>query len=205
MRMIELPEAQQAIKAIEPALTQGLLTGTKNWQTLLNEHPDLAVPLDTTTRANFIHNHSCTEIGRLVADTEGVTVADGLGFFGLLVGDVIVLRVKFVGFGAPSNVATKQQKLLARQSFTPDMLMALDGMSAPPTLLTCGYTLEGAEIERIEIRRDCIGHETWSYEIYGGEAVVEPLVIPGLIDTTKPALVTSTRKAAEGESQAESA
>ncbi|MFZ1926261.1 MAG: hypothetical protein WAU42_08985, partial [Solirubrobacteraceae bacterium] len=89
--------------------------------------------------------------------------------------------------------------------FTPEMMLALDGISAPPTLLTCGYTLEGADIERIEVRRDCVGHQTWSYEIYGGEAVVEPLVIPGLIDTTKPAIVTSTRKAMEGESHAESA
>jgi hypothetical protein len=203
--MIELAEAQDAIKPIEPALVEGLTKAAENWETLLNDHPALALPLDATTRANFIHNHACSEVAHLTADVDGVALAEGLGFFAVLIGSDIVLRMKFVGYGAPSNVATRQQKLLAQQSFTPEMLLALDGIPAPPTLLTCGYTLEGAAIGRIEIRRDCIGHQTWSYDIYGGEAIVEPLVIPGMIDTTKPAIVTSTRKAMEGESRAESA
>jgi hypothetical protein len=203
--MVELPYAQDAIKPIEPTLVEGLTKAAENWETLLSEHPALALPLDATTRANFIHNHACSEVAHLTADADGVTLAEGLGFFALLIGSDIILRMKFVGYGAPSNVATRQQKLLAKQSFTPEMLLALDGIPAPPTLLTCGYTLEGAAIGRIEIRRDCIGHQTWSYDIYGGEAIVEPLVIPGMIDTTKPAIVTSTRKAMEGESHAESA
>jgi hypothetical protein len=201
--MIELTAAQDAIKPIEAALTEGLKKAAKSWETLLNERPALALPLNTTTRANFIHDHACSEVTQLTADAAGVKVADGLQFFALMVGDDILLRMKYVGFGAPRNYATEQQKLLARQAFTPDMVLALDGITAPPTLLTCGYTLEGAAIDRIEIRRDCAGHQTWSYDIYGGEAIIEPLVIPGLIDTTKPAIVTSTRKAAEGESHAD--
>lgn len=201
--VIELNEAQPAIKPIETALTAGLTKGAENWTTLLADRPDLALPLDSTTRANFIHNHACSEIATLTADVEGVRIADGLKFFALLIGDDILLRMKFVGFGAPSNVATVQQKNLARQAFSPEMMTALDGISAPPTLLTCGYTLDAGAIGRIEIRRDCIGHPTWSYDIYGGEAIVEPLVIPGMVDTTKPAIVTSTRKAMEGESHAD--
>jgi hypothetical protein len=201
--VVELPAAQDAIKPIESALTAGLRKAAENWETLLTEHAALAVPLDTTTRANFIHNHACAEIAQLVADHNNVKLAEGLGFFALLIGDDIMLRLKFVGYGTPQNVATKQQKLLAKQSFTPEMVLALDGISKPPTLLTCGYTLEGVAIGRIEIRRDCTGQQTWSYDIYGGEAIIEPLVIPGLIDTTKPAIVTSTRKAMEDESQAD--
>lgn len=203
--VIELMAAQQAIKPIEPALTDGLTMAAGRWETLLNERPELAHPLDATTRANFIHDHACSEVEQRIADVEGVQVADGLGFFALYVGTEILLRLKFVGYGAPRNYPTGQQKLLARQSFTEDMLMALDGIEAPPTLLTCGYTLEGVAIGRIEVRRDCEGHPTWSYDIYGGEAIIEPLVIPGMADTTKPAIVTSGRKAAEGGSQIGSA
>jgi hypothetical protein len=201
--MIELTEAQEAIKPIEPALVNGLTKAAENWEKLLQEQPELALPLDATTRANFIHDHACAEVTHLTADADGVKLADGLGFFAILVGEDIMLRMKFVGDGAPRNVATGQQKLLARQAFTPEMILALDGIQAPPTLLTCGYTLEGVAIGRIEIRRDCTGHPTWNYDIYGGEAIVEPLVIPGLTDTTKPAIVTSTRKATEGESHAD--
>ena len=55
------------------------------------------------------------------------------------------------------------------------MMLALAGDSAltPPTLLTCGYTLDGDKIGRIVVRRDCIGHPPWHYEIYGGRTAVE--------------------------------
>jgi hypothetical protein len=204
MTMIQLATAQEAIEPIEPALTEGLTEAAANWETLLTKHSDLALPLDTTARAKFIHNHACAGITQRTTDVAGVKVADRLRFFALLVGDEIMLRLKYVGSGAPRNYPTGQQKRLARQSFTPEMLLTLDGMQAPPTLLTCGYTLEGAEIGRIEIRRDCEGHEPWRYDIYGGEALAEPLTLPGMADTTKPAIVTSTRKKPmEGEPRAD--
>jgi hypothetical protein len=204
--MIELIAARTAIEPVEDILVEGMLAGGTNWKTLLDERPDLAAPLNARTRANFIHNHGCTVISQRAETVDGVRIADGLGFFAMLVGDEILLRVKFVGYGAPSNVSTEQQRRLARQTFTPEMMGTLDGIAAPPTLLTCGYTLEGADINRIEIRRECVGHQPWSYDIYGGEAVSEPLIIPGLADTTKPAIVTSTRReAVDGRAHAKQA
>jgi hypothetical protein len=65
-------------------------------------------------------------------------------------------------------------------------------------MLTCGYTLDdGIELARVEIRRDCKGHQPWSFDIYGGEAVAEPLVFPGMTDTTRPATVTSIKEVAK--------
>jgi len=199
--MIELVDAQHAIKPIEPALTEGLKKAAKSWETLLNDHSALALPLNPTTRANFIHDHACSEVAQLTADVAGIQVADGLQFFALRVGDDILLRMKYVGFGAPRNYATEQQKLLARQSFTQEMIVALDGITAPPTLLTCGYTIDGDEIGRVEIRRDCKSHVSWSYDIYGGSAVIAPQALPGMDDTARPAKITR-KIAAEGEDAA---
>jgi hypothetical protein len=203
--MIELRDAQRAIEPIQSALIEGLTTASKRWQRLLTKTPELGLPLDATTRACFIHNHACSEVTQLTAEHSNVTLPEKLDFFALLVGDEILLRLKFVGGGAPRNYPTGQQRQLSRQEFTPEIMVTLDGISAPPTLLTCGYTLDTAAIGRIEIRRDCIGRQPWNYDIYGGEAVAEPLVIPTMTDTTKPAIVTSTRKALEGESHAEKA
>jgi hypothetical protein len=203
--MIELRDAQRDIEPLQSALIQGLTTASGRWQRLLTETPDLGLPLDTTTRACFIHNHACSEIAHLTAGISNVTLPEKLDFFALLVGDGILLRLKFVGGGTPRNYPTGQQRQLSRQEFTPEIMVTLEGVSAPPTLLTCGYALDAAAIGRIEIRRDCVGHQPWNYDIYGGEAVAEPLVIATLTDSTKPAIVTSTRKALEGESHAEQA
>ena len=203
--MVELSEAREAIKPIEPALIKGLKTAAEKWQWLHEEKPELVVPLDTTTRAKFLHNHGCSEIALITAEVPNVRVAEHLDFFALHVGDDILLRVKFVGRGMPHNYPTQRQKELAKQQFSGDLMLSLDGITDAPTLLTCGYTLDTVDIDRIEIRRDCVGHLPWNYDIYGGEAIVEPLVIPGMTDTTKPAIVTSKRIAAEGETHAESA
>lgn len=193
--MVEMDDARARLSALEPLLRDAHTAAVANWAKFLEEKPELARPFDATARANFIHCHIAAEVERLVDDVSGVTVADGLGFFGLWVDGRILLRFKFVGHGQPHNVATTQQKLLARQTYTEDMMLTLAGDSAfdPPTLLTCGYTLDGDQVGRIEIRRDCVGHLPWHYDIYGGEAVVQPIVMDGLADTARPAKVTSTK------------
>lgn len=135
---------------------------------------------------------------------------DRLGFFAVRIGSYILLRFKYVGNdGGPHNVATRQQRLLARQTYDEEMALALNGdvSLAPPTLLTCGYTLtDRAEVDRIEIRRDCDGHLPWMYDIYGGGVVNEPIFIDGMADEAKPATVTSSGETQrKDESEAESA
>lgn len=206
--VIELHRARERIKPLEALLSASHEAAAKIWRETLTERPKFALPLDKTTRANILHNHLEAEVARRVEPLTNVAVADGLGFFALRIDEYILIRLKYVGCdGAPHNVATTQQRLLARQTYDEDMVMALNGdlTMAPPTLLTCGYTLtDEHELGRIEIRRDCKGHLPWRYEIYGGSAIVEPIFIDGMADDTKPAVITSERKR-KGQGEAESA
>jgi hypothetical protein len=198
--LIDAGAAREKIKAIEPVLINAHEVGAERWFELVTEQPHLARSLSTTTRAGFLHDHICPEVETGVADFDGIYPTEALGFFGVRIDSEILLRLKYVGQGMPSNVATTQQKLLARQKYDDGMreALGLDPAMAPPTLLTCGYTLGDGEISHIEIRCDCKGKQPWSFEIYGGEAAAEPLQFTGTQDMSLPAAVTSSRdKAAE--------
>jgi hypothetical protein len=190
--LMELRAAKAQLEFVEPILIGAGKTSTARWFELVSDRPDLARSLKARTRANFIHDHFCTEIDQGVAELSGVHATEAGGFFTLIVGTEILLRPKYLGQGVPSNVATVVQKELAKQEFNEDLLEAL-GLSAPPTLLTSGYTLGDGQLGHIEIRRECKGTQPWKYEIYGGEATAEPLTFQGLGDQTKPAKVKSNR------------
>lgn len=194
--MIELSAAQGRIEPIRQPLTEGTKAAVAIWANMLDKRSDLARPLDATARANFLHCHIRSEVERRVTDVAGVEATNCLDFFALRLDPDILLRFKYVGLGEPSNVPTKRQRFLARQEYDEEMTLALTGDIAmvPPTLLTCGYTLDGAEVGRIEIRRDCKGHLPWSFDIYGADALVEPIVFDGMADDAKPATVKSSRR-----------
>lgn len=206
--MIELGEVQDRFKSL--ALKEPLIDAHKaaaaHWKYMVEEKPELVLPLDATARANFLQPHICHEVAKRVDGIiPGVKSTDALDFFAVWIHDDVLMRFKYVGAGRPHNVQTKQQKLLARQTYTPEMVMALTGDPSltPPTILTVGYTLDGADIARIEVRRDCRDHLPWSFDIYGGTAVVEPIIMPGLDDTAKPATIRSTRRVAVPEVEGE--
>ena len=207
--MIELPDARESLEGFHPIFIEGYQVAWANWRRFmsLEGNTDLAAPLSSTSRANFIHDHVCIEFEKRIAGLEGVeSTTKALDFYALRIGNGILLRFKYTPNGAPRNVRTERQKRLARQTFTSDEITALTGGAAliKPTLLTVGYTVDGDEISRIEIRRDCKNHLPWSYDIFGGDAVMEPLVLDGLADETKPAVVASARKkAAEHEDAAQ--
>lgn len=202
--LVDLDAAQEEIGALNPLLIDAYEAAAATWEELVTEHPRFGEPLRPRSRANVLHDYLCPELERRVWGVPNVDVDDSLGFFALKIGTTILLRHKFVGHGAPSNVRTTQQKRLARQEFDENAMLALSGDPAftPPTLLTCGYTLDGFSISRLEIRMDCKGKKPWSYDIYGGDAVAEPLIIPGMADDTKPALVKSSRKTANKDERA---
>ena len=204
--MIDLPDARELTQPLHDLMINAHKAAVKQWEKLLTERPDFGLPLDTTTRANYIHAHLVYEIKQRVEGIPDVTPTEDLGFFALRVGSDILLRFKYVGHGRPHNVGTKQQRHLARQAYTGQMMLTLTGDPGltPPTLITVGYTLDGSELARIEIRRDCKNHLPWRFDIYGGTELIQPIVLDGLADTAKPAIVTSTRtKRAENEAQAE--
>jgi hypothetical protein len=206
--VIDLPSAKSQLSGLEPDLIEAHLAAAGRWRSLLKDRPDLSLPLDATTRANFINDHIGAEIAQRFDDRTGASLNDALGFQVLVVGDWIILRFKFVGNGAPSNYPTEQQEALARQSYTHEMMEALgieSTLFAPPTMLTCGYSLDGDQLSRVEIRRDCKGHLPWSYDIFGGEAVAEPLPLDGMKDNAKPARISSRRKQKSGQAEAEQA
>lgn len=196
--LIELDAASAQIEPLKGILIEAHEAAAAKWEELVTEQAHLAYALDATTRANFIHNHLCAEAEGRVGGIPGVVATDALGFFALWINGEILMRHKFVGQGAPSNVSTTQQKLLASQQFDEEMMFTLTGDRAfqPPTFLTCGYTLDGVKVSRIEIRMDCKAQLPWSFDIYGGDEMAEPLVLPGMKDESKPAIVKSTRKKA---------
>jgi hypothetical protein len=194
--MIEIDYAQERMEPFQGLLIDAHLAVATKWETFLRNNAEFAQPFDDTARANVIHPHIRYEVEQRVEGVPGVKVNDKLDFFALMIDGDMLLRFKYVGHGMPHNVATTRQKELANQRFTKKMTADLLGDSAlkPPTLLTCGHTFDGEKIGRIEIRRDCKGHLPWSFEIYGGEAINAPQVIPTLEDETRPARVVSARE-----------
>lgn len=201
--LIDLGAARTELEPIEGILIASYETAAMRWRELVTEQPHLALPLGATARAMFIHDHVCPEIERGVEEVPHVQATDALGFFALSIGEGILLRPKYVGQGAPSNVGTTQQRLLAKQEYDEEMIQALgrDPAFAPPTLLTCGYTLDEGELGRIEIRCDFMGKQIWKFDIFGGEAESETLAFPGMEDEARPAVVKSTRKTAAEKGQ----
>jgi hypothetical protein len=200
--MVELEIVRERFEPYTEPLVDAHLATVEKWKRLMVEMPEWALPLDATARAVSLHRHLSYEVEQRLDQLPRARVNDALDFFALLIDDDILLRFKYVGHGEPHNFPTRQQRLLARQTFTEPMTERLlgDASLTPPTLLTCGYTLDGDQLGRIEVRRDCKGHPPWVFDLYGGEATVEPLVLEGLADETKPATIRSKRtKPAERE------
>ena len=195
--VIELDQARERIGPFEGLLIDAHKAAIKtSWATLLEKQPEIAFPLDDTARANLIHPHIRVEVERRIEDVPGVVVNDKLDFFALMIDDDTLMRFKNVENGAPRNYLTTRQRELASQRFTEEMRLDLlgDASLKPPTLITCGHTLDGAELGRLKIRRDCKGHLPWFFEIYGGEELNAPQVIPTLEDETRPARVRSAQE-----------
>ncbi len=201
--LIQAPTAKEKLDRVEAALIASHRTVVDRWFEMVSEVPQFAKAMKPTTRAGWIHDHLCPEVEAAVEDISKVSAHEALGFFALNIDDEILMRLKYVGQGAPSNVATDQQKLLARQEYDEVMLAALgsDPALGLPTFLTCGYTLGDGELGRLEIRCDYKRKTLWSFDLYGGEAVSAPLEFPGMPQEALPALVKSTRKTAAEKGQ----
>ncbi|MCU1678222.1 MAG: hypothetical protein JWM93_2980 [Frankiales bacterium] len=201
--MLTLEEAQDVLEIHrEPIFTAPLVAAVASWHRFVKEQPEMALPIDSSTRANMIHAW-WREAVRRALGADGIREIKALEFFAVAVGTSPLVRFKLVNGGAPSNVMTDRQKLLARHIYDEDDMAALsaEGIPAPPTTLTCGYTLDDASLLRsIEIRCDHNRELMWRWLIWGdsaeGGGTIEPLPIPTL-PTPQPARITSTRKRAK--------
>jgi hypothetical protein len=182
------------LEPLHPILTAAHLGAAKRFREMAEQFPDTVVALNERERANFFHGQIRSLVSIGVEPLEGAEVT-AWDVDTVAVGSNLLVRFKFLGNGEPANVPTEQQKLLARQQYKQETLdlLALSGITEPPTTVTCGYTLNGMEIGRVLIQRDCKGHDRWSYDIYGGATVNEPLLLPG-VEEAKPAVVRSRKK-----------
>ncbi len=169
------------------------------WHRFVQRDPDMAMPLDATTRANMIHNWAAREVRTALVDHPVAHEVSALGFFAMAFNVNPLVRLKLINGGRPSNVATGQQKELMRQQYDEDAMHALaaEGMPNPPTLLTCGYRLDhAAQLVRVEIRCDYAGVCLWNWTIWGeeGDAGTYEVTTLPLGPDPEPAVVRSTRR-----------
>jgi hypothetical protein len=201
--MLELTDVQARLGSLTDVFVDAHLVAANRMKKFGEAVPEAIAALNSTERANVMHG----QVRQLVlVDVESRSDVRQVHWNSLLfligIGDDVLVRFKYLGHGRPANVHTEQQHLLERQQYDEQMWSALDesGFKDAPTLVTCGYTLDGMDIGKVSIRRDCIGREPWSFEIYGGTAVVEPMMLKGLsIDETRPARVTSKSKKRDGQ------
>lgn len=201
--MLTLDQSQAILgDYVETVFATPFEKAVATWHRFVQQDPDMAAPIDATTRAGMIHNWAAREVRTALVDHPVAREVDALGFFAVAFGTNPLVRFKFLNGGRPSNVATDQQKGLKKQRYDEDAMTALvaDGIPQPPTLLTCGYRLDpSAELTRVEIRCDYGSLCLWSWTIWGDEGDAgsfETIPLP-LGPDPVPAVVRSAKRAQE--------
>lgn len=162
------------------------------WETVVKRHrqvaaefPDFveALTADPSARASSYHAQVKAVVQDQAEALEGVTPSTKLQMFTLSLPPDLLMRFKFVGSGGPSNHSSRQQDLLARQKYTQPMLDDLEVFSRPPTLVTCGYDIDGDQLAAVTIQCDCVGRESWKLSLYPNyEVLEEPIIMGGFAD-----------------------
>lgn len=180
--MLNLDAIKSRTESLIPVARDAALAATGTWRRFLSDEAGYALPFGARERANFLHAHFRRELTARVQGSANLRPTMRPGFFVLVVDGELLIRPKYCGRGAPANVATEQQQLLAAQFYTPELMEALsfEGVMEPPTLVTLGYTLAGAELSRLFILRECTGFAPQSFDIYGGSAMAEQKQLPGM-------------------------
>jgi hypothetical protein len=190
--MLSRSEVQSRLAPHHDLLVDAHLGAAARIKKVMEGCPELIAALDATERANLIHGQVRDLVTVAVEGMHGIKTTSW-SVFSLAVGPNLLVRFRYVGRrGAPVNAPTGQQKLLARQTYKEEAMavLALAGITEPPTTVTCGYTLEGLDIGRVVIRRDCGGHEPWVYSLYGEAVDYEHMTLPGTTEA-KPAVLRS--------------
>jgi len=116
------------------------------WQERLEEDPMWFKPFTAGDRYLMLHRHICDFAARHLDGQ--VQHAPSLDFFAQIIGEKALIRFKHFDEDYRSrNYPTDQQEHLDKQEFTDRMQaqLALDGIAAPLTVLTVGYTLTPGE------------------------------------------------------------
>lgn len=144
------------------------------WQEFERNEPERAFAISSTTRAGMIHDFTVREVRRALsrpdAKASEARESAALGFFVVAVGDQLLVRYKYVAAGMPQNVATVAQRRLAQQRYGESMMetLTLEGVPTPPTLVTCGYTLEpDGSLGTVSVQCDYDKTCLWRYFAWG--------------------------------------
>ena len=142
MNFLLPPEDAQALtEPSHSAMWDAHEYALSKWNEVSSAYPDFAKPQRPAERYAVMH--------RLVADylashlAENAVYTERLSFSALLLDNRALVRFKHLNSDLSHRVyPTDQQKHLGRQEFTGEMVkqLAFDGVTAPPTVLTLGYT-----------------------------------------------------------------
>jgi hypothetical protein len=197
--VLSLDQAQNLLGPyVDDLFARPVNAAVKSWQGLVEREAELAAALDATARANNIHCWAKREVRKVLVDHPVGRESTGLGFFAVAFGSAALVRLKFISAGSPSNVATDQQKQLAKHQYSDDAMRSLisEGIMQPPTLLTCGYRLSYfSELVGVELRCDYDGLCLWNWPLLGdgggGGFELQPLPVG---PDPQPAVIRSKLK-----------
>lgn len=180
-------------------MTEAGLAAISTWKAFLSEDAGYALPFGARERANFLHAHFRRELTVRANGLPELRPSMRPGFFVLVLDGEVLIRPKYCGQGSPRNVSTDQQRLLSAQYYTPQLMEALsfEGVLEPPTLVTLGYTLSGADLGRLFILRECSGYAPSSFDIYGGTAMAEQVQLPEMPEPMAARVSSRTKPASE--------
>jgi hypothetical protein len=151
------------------------------WKRRLAEDPEFFKPLIAGDRASILHRHIFDYAARHLDGR--VISTDALGFNAQIIDGRAMVRFKYLHRDLkPRAYRTGQQEHLEDQEFTEEMLLPLtfEGVSDPPTVLTCGYTLALGEdaVSRVAVVCWYRGELRYWYDIFGETAMGDGEVVP---------------------------
>jgi len=177
------------------------------WNRLLLDFPKIATALQSAEKYAFLHRLIGQHLAANVA--ANARYIDALGFASLLIEDRALVRFKHLdGSFKPRAYPTNQQQHLGRQEFTEEMMeqLAIEGVLAPPTVLTLGYneSNRGDAIDRIVIvcRTPSL---QYFYDVKPGAAGFGPTVVqpfPGILPPA-PRVISKRQEEEQGAQDAD--
>jgi hypothetical protein len=204
-------EAKECLaSAADSLLITPRKTAVAEWQALEKDQPEKASAFSTTTRAAIIHELTVREVRRALSRPDAKACrareSEAHDFFAIVVGNELLIRYKFTAAGMPQNVATAVQRRLARQQYDEEAMGALEleGVTGPPTLATCGYTLEAdGSLATVSLQCDYGKTRMWRMVVWGdsGERFGDIQTLP--LDPTLSPEATIVRSATEEEQKPE--
>ena len=211
MPLMTLDQARNRLAPVaKTLLVDPQVAAIKKWNDLVASDPGEFAAAGPTSRANMIHDFTVRQVRGALPNCEQAREIDALDFFAVAFGDDLLIRYKYVARGLPRNVSTGIQERLRVQQYDERTMEALtlEHIPTPPTITTCGYTLDySGEVRVVSLQCDYGNQVFWRYVVWGdtGEGGIdnyETLPLPGG-PSPAPATIQSARKPARKSEETE--